>query len=94
MSRYTELTARAETHLKTAEAGADDPRVAALCALATAVLAGRPTIRVELDLDDTDTSPAGIAARAVASAFEAAAEPVDDLEVDDCGFPSHASALS
>src|SRR5690606_5473201 len=93
-SRYTDLTARAESHLAAAEEGADDPRVAALCALTAAVLASRPALRPELDIDTDDTSPEAVAARAVAAAFEAAAEPVDDLEFDDCGFPTRVTALS
>lgn len=102
MSRYTELTARAEAHLATAEAAADDPHVAAQCALAAAILAGRPTaLRTgatpDLDQYLTDTAastdPAVIAARAVAAAFVAAAEPLDDIDVDDCGFPTYAAAL-
>jgi len=98
MSRHTELTARAEELLATAEAGADDPHVAALCAVATALLATRPkSLRrspVPLDLDqylaDTehDTTPATIAGRAVAAAMQSAATALDDLDVDDCGFPT------
>lgn len=102
MSRYTELTARAEAHLATAEAAADDPHVAAQCALAAAILAGRPITlrdRATPDLDqyltdtETSTDPAIIAARAVAAAFQAAAERLDDIDVDDAGFPTHPAAL-
>lgn len=92
MSRYTELTARAEHHLAVAEAGADDPHVAALCAMATAVLAQRPALRLGdyLTITEGDESPTALAARAVAAAFEAAATELDQLDVDDCGFPTHA----
>lgn len=96
MSRYTELTARAEAHLETAETAAGDQHVAAQCALAAAILAGRPTAlrSANFDVDqyliDTanDTSPAAAGARAVITALAAAAEPLDDLDVDDCGFPT------
>lgn len=97
MSRYTDLIARAEAHLKTAEAGADDPHVAAQCALAAAILANRPLVlrsQFPLDLDqylaDTadDTRPEVLAGRAVAAAVQAASELLDDLDVDDGGFPT------
>lgn len=95
MSRHTELTARAETHLATAEAGANDPHVAAMCALAAALLATRPPFarRAPLDLTqyladtEPDTSPAIAAGRAVAAAFQAAKTELDDIDVDDGGFP-------
>lgn len=97
MSRYTDLTARAEAHLATAESGADDPHVAAQCALAAAILAARPApLRSDLGLDlerylaDTadDTDPAVAAGRAVAAALAANMVELDSLDVDDCGFPS------
>lgn len=95
MSRHTDLVARAEQHLATAEAGADDPHVAAQCALAAAILAGRPRpLRSGFDLGqyltDTEhtTDPAVLAGRAVAAAVHAAAEPLDGLDVDDGGFPA------
>jgi len=99
MPRHTALTTRAETHLKTAEAAADDPHVAAQCALAAAILAARPAAIRGIDLGgylaatEDDTSPAAAGARAVAAAFQAAAEPLDDIDVDDCGFPAYAAAL-
>lgn len=97
MTRHAELAARAEAHLKTAEASAGDPLVAAQCALAAAILAARPPslraiapLDVEQFLADTadDTTPATVAARAVATAMAAAAARLDDIDVDDGGFPS------
>lgn len=103
MTRHTELTARAEALLRTAETGADDPHVAALCAVAAALLATRPaSLRrapVPLDLDqylaDTehDTSPATVAGRAVAAALHSAATELDGLDVDDGGFPTGPSTV-
>lgn len=97
MSRYTELVARAEQHLATAETAADDPHVAAQCALAAAILAGRPRpLRSRIDLEayltDTegDTRPQVAAGRAVAAAVQAAGAELDEIEVDDCGFPANA----
>jgi len=99
MSRHTELTARAERHLATAEAAADDPHVAAQCALAAAILATRPSwlrsTRITIDLEqylaDTehDTSPVVVGARAVAAAMQSAAAALDDIDVDDGGFPTN-----
>lgn len=98
MTRHAALAATAQDHLATAQAGADDPHVAALCAMAAALLATRPaalrqrTMPVNLDqyLADTehDTTPAGLAARAVATALLAGAADLDQLDVDDCGYPS------
>ena len=99
MSRHAELAARAEAHLATAEAGADDPHVAALCAMTAALLATRPSslrsTRVTIDLKqylaDTkhDTSPAAAGARAVAAAMQSAQADLDEIDVDDCGFPTN-----
>jgi glycerol-3-phosphate O-acyltransferase len=98
MSRHTELATRAEAHLATAETGADDPQVAALCALAAALLATRPACLrrapIRLDLDqyladiEHDTSPATVAVRAVVTSMQAAAAELDGLNVDDGGFPT------
>jgi hypothetical protein len=97
MTRHTDLAARAEALLVTAETGADDPHVAALCAVAAALLATRPTtirhhpptLDFEQYLTDTehDTTPATVAGRAVAAALQAAAVELDEVDVDDCGFP-------
>jgi hypothetical protein len=97
MTRHDELAARAETYLATAEAGADDPHVAGLCAIAAALLAARPrsvrrfppALAFEQFLADTehDTTPDTVAARAVAAALHAAAVELDEIDVDDCGFP-------
>lgn len=98
MSRYTDLTTRAEAHLAAAETAADDPHVAAQCALAAAILAARPTalrgqelLDVEQYLSNTANSadPAIVGSRAVAAALEAATAELDDIDVDDCGFPSY-----
>jgi hypothetical protein len=104
MSHHTDLAARAEAHLAAAEAAAEgDPHAAAQCALAAAILARRPrALRggVELDLEqylaDTAESadPAVLAGRAVAAALQANAADLDDISVDDCGFPSPLPALA
>jgi hypothetical protein len=97
MTRHDDLAARAEAFLATAEAGADDPRVAGLCAIAAALLAARPksvrrfppALVFEQYLSDTEhaTDPATVAARAVAASLHAAAVELDEIDVDDCGFP-------
>lgn len=97
MTRHADLAARAEALLTSAETGADDPHVAALCAAAAALLATRPrSVRQHpprLDftqyLADTepDTSPAVVAARALVGSLHAATVELDEVDVDDCGFP-------
>lgn len=97
MTRHDELAARAESFLATAETGADDPRVAGLCAIAAALLATRPksvrrfppALIFEQYLSDTehDTTPATVAGRAVVASLHAAAVELDELDVDDGGFP-------
>jgi|GEM_PF-3296464 len=102
MTIHTDLVAQTQQHLAAAApAAATDPHVAALCGLAAAILVSRPSVfrsdlppGVDLErfLADTadDTSPAATAARAVVTAVHAAHIELDDLAVDDCGFPIHA----
>jgi len=99
MTTHADYVARTEAHLAVAEpAAATDPHIAALCGLATAILASRPALLrtsaasrdAERFLADTDgdLSPAAAAGRAVAAAIQAAQLDLDSIAVDDGGFPS------
>ncbi|CAM3499635.1 hypothetical protein [Stackebrandtia soli] len=103
MTTYAEYFDRAENHLRTAEAAAEtDPTVAALCGLASAILATHPrvlrdhrTFDAEAYLAATadDTDPRTAATRAVAAAIRAGETELEDIAVDDCGWPSPAHSV-
>jgi len=90
---HTDLVAHAETNLAVAEAGSADPYIAAQIALASAILAARPQALRDHPIDLTeltavdDGSPAAAATRAILASIAAAQTELDEIQVDDCGFP-------